>query len=43
MRDAQTHFDHAKALDPNNDLTQAFLDKVCKQKTTNFFDFIYDF
>jgi len=28
LRDAQTHFDHAKALDPDNDLPQAFLEKI---------------
>jgi len=28
LRDAQTHFDHAKALDPNNHLAEAFLKKI---------------
>ena len=34
LRDAQTHFDHAKALNPDNDLAQAFLEKVCTQNMT---------
>ena len=29
LRDAQTHFDHVRALDPDNDFAQAFLEKVC--------------
>ncbi|KAF8812279.1 hypothetical protein BYT27DRAFT_7220944 [Phlegmacium glaucopus] len=28
LRDAQTHFDHAKALDPDNDFAQVFLEKI---------------
>jgi len=28
LRDAQSHFDHAKALDPDNDLAKAFLEKI---------------
>lgn len=40
LRQAQTHFDHAKALDPDNDLPQAFLEKVCKRKMTTRFELI---
>ena len=28
IREAQTHLDHAKFLDGENEVTQAFLDKV---------------
>lgn len=28
LRDAQSHFEHAKALDPSNFAAQAFLEKV---------------
>jgi len=30
MREAEIHFDHAKVLDPENTVAQAFLDKVGK-------------
>jgi hypothetical protein len=42
LRDAQTHFDHAKALDPDNDLAQAFLEKVCRQNITRNFKLIHE-
>jgi hypothetical protein len=42
LRDAQSHFDHAKALDPDNDLAQAFLEKVCRKSMTKKIEFNHE-